>query len=878
MAATHLDFGVIQRTRPGRADGGSAVAASAYNACARHTQGDRVFDFTRKRGEHVSQAVLLPPGSPPAFAAPEYLWRAAEESERRVDAQTARQVLISVPREVPEDLRLPLLRAIAEQWVNDGMACQVDLHNVPAADGGEQPHAHFLLSLRRLTDAGFAQTKERRWNIEFRAGEGRAMRAEIEQRGNAFLVSHGLPALLDYSRRLVDDLPPEPTAPRQDWQAWKRTGADPERAPASVGAVITHREKRAALERAIVTAEAAFQEAADLEQQLSSVRPAQPAGGPLQIDADASAPTATSQKAPTRRSEGRPVAEHPRISPVAIPATESLSACPRAPQHEEHTEMAKKPARSAVPVRKDQHEPWMQREGGVDALSDAHRASAERSYEDWAKRKPKLAEAHGLNDYVRYVQGEHAKRRQQDAEAAQQAAAAAIRPDEPSARTAARVSRHAASALADTAPAVPGPGWSVQRDQHGATHYRTPEGGNVADHGDRLEPQDGVDPDRLIELARVKGWPSLALSGSEDFRLSMARAAALAEPPVQTDHPLPAAAQQEVSAAISARAASRIGPLDPAALRATATTDPASTARRILDQREGVARAALAGRPTGETDAAELARPKLADLLDRREHAREQATEAREAAAGHRAEHGWTSRLLDPATRRRQAALDDEAQRLDRHSRGLERGYERSERQIEREAARMAKSHKQALDDWKWSPTTRTAEKQLATLDSLRDAVDGGSPEITEAVARGDLRGAAKAFPGWQAEAPERERQEEERRREAEGQEQQEVEQQRRAGETPQETALRLATGGERDAAGDPEALQRARGVTAAVVARDQNTVGAITDHGASAPQTHAAASAFSTAKGQAAKLSAGLTKISTMVMGEVSKISQMGM
>ena len=49
-------------------------------------------------------------------------------------------------------------------------------------------------------------------------------------------------------------------------------------------------------------------------------------------------------------------------------------------------------------------QPWMSQSGGLAALSDEHRESAERSYRNWAEAKPAAADRHDLADYVSYVQ------------------------------------------------------------------------------------------------------------------------------------------------------------------------------------------------------------------------------------------------------------------------------------------------------------------------------------------------------------------------------------------------------------------------------------------------------------------------------------------
>ncbi|MFC7552325.1 MobA/MobL family protein [Pseudoroseomonas wenyumeiae] len=134
-AFSRVEFGIVSRSRPQRADAGSAVAAAAYNLCGRLADGGRQFDFRRKAGEHAAHNVLLPAGAPPEMRDPGNLWRAAEAAERRADAQTARQVLVSIPRELPTADRLAFAEAIAAPWVADGAAVQIDIHNPRAADG-----------------------------------------------------------------------------------------------------------------------------------------------------------------------------------------------------------------------------------------------------------------------------------------------------------------------------------------------------------------------------------------------------------------------------------------------------------------------------------------------------------------------------------------------------------------------------------------------------------------------------------------------------------------------------------------------------------------------------------------------------------------------
>jgi hypothetical protein len=59
-------------------------------------------------------------------------------------------------------------------------------------------------------------------------------------------------------------------------------------------------------------------------------------------------------------------------------------------------------------------EPWIMAEGGLAALTDKQRESAERSFGAWAEAKPALAAKYGFADYVGYVQAQWAEEKRLD--------------------------------------------------------------------------------------------------------------------------------------------------------------------------------------------------------------------------------------------------------------------------------------------------------------------------------------------------------------------------------------------------------------------------------------------------------------------------------
>lgn len=189
MAIFHLNLKTI-----GRSDGRSATAAAAYRAGERiaDERTGLVFDFTRKRGVDGAE-ILTPDGNTIDRAA---LWNAVEFTEKRKDAQSAREIEIALPRELtPEQMRA-LARAFAqEQFVDKGMIADIAYHNLT----GTNPHAHILLTLREYGPDGFGK-KNRDWNDRALCTEWRERWAEHT---NAALERAGHAARID-PRTLVE--------------------------------------------------------------------------------------------------------------------------------------------------------------------------------------------------------------------------------------------------------------------------------------------------------------------------------------------------------------------------------------------------------------------------------------------------------------------------------------------------------------------------------------------------------------------------------------------------------------------------------------------------------------------------------------------------
>ena len=209
MASYHLSVQVLKRSK-----GRSAINAAAYRAAARlkdHAN-NKSFDYTRKRGV-VHTEILLPEGAASWLADRERLWNYVEQSEKRRDAQLAREINIALPHELNAEQRRELLLSfVREQFVSRGMVADVCFHD-PVPQSGDSPenfHAHIMLPLRQATSTGLRAVKTREWNSDKLLAHWREKWAEhqnraLERAGHKTRVDHRtLAAQLNDARRRGD--------------------------------------------------------------------------------------------------------------------------------------------------------------------------------------------------------------------------------------------------------------------------------------------------------------------------------------------------------------------------------------------------------------------------------------------------------------------------------------------------------------------------------------------------------------------------------------------------------------------------------------------------------------------------------------------------
>ena len=163
---THVD--IVSRSK-----GHSVIAKAAYNA--RDKLQDEYYGKTHdysKKTDLVFSKIFLPEHIPKEFSNREYLWNEVEKIEKSKNSQLARNLLFELPRELNEQDRIKLISEfIEENFTSKGMIADCNIHNPPASDNEEQPHAHILLTLREMDREGKWKPKCRKEYILDENGE-----------------------------------------------------------------------------------------------------------------------------------------------------------------------------------------------------------------------------------------------------------------------------------------------------------------------------------------------------------------------------------------------------------------------------------------------------------------------------------------------------------------------------------------------------------------------------------------------------------------------------------------------------------------------------------------------------------------------------------
>lgn len=265
-----------------RSKGRSAVFASAYRSGERLHDGRQglTTNYTRKQGI-VGTMILAPDGAPSWVYDRSLLWTQAEQSEKHPRAVTARELVVSIPREIAPEDHAAWVRNMCAPLVARGAVCDIALHAPNAADGQPNYHAHIMLTERALTpDGGFAKTKNLHLLAMFQSGgriggsPGDAIKAERARWAagmNDYFRARGLTVRADPRSRQdrgAADLEVEPTYGEVAAARFKRT-RKPSRNQQIAGAMRARRRAETVMTAVEIAMEHAIQQSSKIPYQQS---------------------------------------------------------------------------------------------------------------------------------------------------------------------------------------------------------------------------------------------------------------------------------------------------------------------------------------------------------------------------------------------------------------------------------------------------------------------------------------------------------------------------------------------------------------------------------------------------------------------------------
>ncbi|KAF8818038.1 Ti-type conjugative transfer relaxase TraA [Rickettsia endosymbiont of Cardiosporidium cionae] len=151
MAICHFSYQMITRSK-----GHSAVGKAAYRSAEKlHDQRiDKTFDY-RNKSDLLYKEVLLCKNVHIRLSDREVLWNKVEAVEKRKDSQLAREIEVSLPRELSDEQNIKLVKDyVRNQFVSLGMIADICIHK---GHGKDQPHAHIMLTTREVSEEGFGK-------------------------------------------------------------------------------------------------------------------------------------------------------------------------------------------------------------------------------------------------------------------------------------------------------------------------------------------------------------------------------------------------------------------------------------------------------------------------------------------------------------------------------------------------------------------------------------------------------------------------------------------------------------------------------------------------------------------------------------------------
>ena len=185
-----------------RSAGHTAVKAAAYRAGEKLNDArlGTVVDYSHRKADVGHAEILLPAGADERLLDRETLWSTIELREdlhnRRATAQLALDHIVALPRELPPEQQIELVRSFAEgEFVSRGLVVDLAVHY----HSKDNPHAHLLTTTRALEGSAFG-LKARALSGKFYSGQKIPDAEQIRHRWaefqNGYFREHGIDAVV----------------------------------------------------------------------------------------------------------------------------------------------------------------------------------------------------------------------------------------------------------------------------------------------------------------------------------------------------------------------------------------------------------------------------------------------------------------------------------------------------------------------------------------------------------------------------------------------------------------------------------------------------------------------------------------------------------
>ena len=237
MTCPHFSISIRSRYNKRSGTRGSAVAGAAYQSAEKlfSEYDGRTKNYSYKQPELVFSELMLPANAPPEYSDRAALWNAVEKAETRFDAQLSRGIIAALPKELPFDQSIRMVKEYCrENFVSRGMCCDIAIHD--PAPPGHNPHVHIMLTMRGIDENGKWLPKSRKeyvldensQRIRLPSGEWKSRKADTvdwnrkenaevwrqswEEYQNRYLERNQRPervSLKSYKRQGIDQIPTE---------------------------------------------------------------------------------------------------------------------------------------------------------------------------------------------------------------------------------------------------------------------------------------------------------------------------------------------------------------------------------------------------------------------------------------------------------------------------------------------------------------------------------------------------------------------------------------------------------------------------------------------------------------------------------------------